>query len=253
MKSLRIWACLLVFAVLGPGPSSVDAGPETMGIGPTSETVMLLHGLGRSDRAMRAMEQRLVVAGFEVENLRYPSTRLGPEEIVELVDREIDSCCRGSARLHFITHSLGGIVVRAYLATNRPKNLGRVVMLSPPNQGSELVDRFDGRIFRWMVGETGSDLGTDPNSLPNRLPPVDFPLGVIAGTASLNPIGSVLIPGDDDGTVAVARMRVAGMADFLPVRHSHTFIMRAPSVAAQAIRFLRFGHFDHAKPQGEGR
>ena len=132
------------------------------------------------------------------------------------------------------------------LGERRPENLGRVVMLAPPNRGSELVDLLGGsELFEWIYGPTATQLGTDPESLPNRLPPPDYALGVIAGSGSVNPAGSLLIEGESDGTVAVEHTKVEGMRDFLVVPHSHTFIMRGEDVAEQVIAFLRTGRFRH--------
>ncbi len=148
--------------------------------------------------------------------------------------------------LHFVGHSLGGILIRAYLAEDSPDRVGRVVMLAPPNHGSELVDALgDSALFRWALGPSGQVLGTDRNSLPNRLPPPAVEVGVIAGTGSVNPIGSLVIPREDDGTVSVSSTRLEGMTDFLVVPSSHAFIMQSEKVAAQVVHFLRHGRFLH--------
>ncbi len=209
-----------------------------------AEVVVLLHGLGRTDRSMRLLETRLANAGFRVVNLRYPSTELAPDGLVSHLDQELGACCREATRVHFVTHSLGGILVRAQLAKRRPGNLGRVVMLAPPNRGSELVDRVAGsRLFAWALGPTARELGSDAGSLPNRLPAPDYELGVVAGTASLNPIGSALVPGEDDGIVSVESTKLPGATGFVAVAASHTFIMRSELVADEVICFLRHGHF----------
>ena len=156
----------------------------------------------------------------------------------------MQQCCSDAPRLHFVGHSLGGVLTRALLAEQRPENLGRVVMLAPPNQGSEIVDSLaNSAAFGWVLGPTASQLGTDRESLPNRLPPPDYELGVIAGVESVNPVGSSMLPGEDDGTVSVERAKLPGMTDFVTVPYSHTFIMRAKEVADLTIHFLRHGRF----------
>ena len=152
--------------------------------------------------------------------------------------------CPEGAKIHFVTHSLGGILVRAYLAEHEPPNLGRVVMLAPPNKGSEFVDVL-GRTapFRWALGPTAVELGTEPDSLPNRLPTPDYEVGIIAGTRSINPLGGLVVPGESDGTVSVSSTRLHGMSDFIELPVSHTFIMYSDEAAEQAVAFLREGRF----------
>lgn len=208
------------------------------------EDVVLLHGLGRSARVMRPLARELTAAGYRVHSLDYPSTRATPEALVELLHGEISSCCAWSGRVSFVTHSLGGVLLRAYLEEHPMPQLGRVVMLAPPNHGSEYVDvAGHWRLFAGVLGPTAAQLGTASTSLPNRLPGADFEVGVIAGTGSINPLGAMLIDGKSDGTVSVASTRLTGMRDFIEVPVSHTFIMRDPEVARQAIEFLRAGHF----------
>ena len=210
------------------------------------EAVVLLHGLGRSDRSMRPLETYVGKAGYRVYNFPYDSTEKAPEFLVDELAGRVNECCAKAPALHFVGHSLGGILVRAYLAENKPSNARRVVMLAPPNRGSELVDRFgDSSIFRWAMGPSALQLGTGADSLPNRLPAPNVEIGVIAATGSVNPIGSVLIPNEDDGMVSLESTKLEGMADFLVVSSSHAFIMRSDEVGQQVVHFLRNGHFQH--------
>ena len=141
---------------------------------------------------------------------------------------------------------MGGIVLRANLGRQLPPNLGRVVMLAPPNGGTELVDLMGKLPFlQRHMGVSRGELGTDPSGLPSRLGPVTYEVGIIAGSRSLNPLFSWLIPGADDGMVAVERTKLEGMKDFLVVPHEHTFIMNRPEVIRQTLRFLEQGSFEH--------
>lgn len=225
--------------------ASASVQAENLRAETDTDTVVLLHGLGRTPLSMKRLGGRLASHGFRVVNLGYPSTTQPMEKITAgLRDRLGAIHVAPHARIHFVTHSMGGIVLRALLKDSPPPNLGRVVMLSPPNQGCELADRF-GRnpVIRLFWGPAGVQMGTGEESLPNRLGSVDFELGVIAGNRSLNPLFSAWIPGPDDGTVSVRRAAVAGMRDFLVVPASHTFIMRRATVASQVAWFLQHGHF----------
>jgi hypothetical protein len=209
------------------------------------ETVVLLHGLARFWFSMSELEEALLARGYRVVNVDYPSTQYSISALAERLAAEIDDCCAArNAPVHFVTHSLGGILVRGYLARHELEPLGRVVMLSPPNQGSEIVDALGEDVLAFVLGPAGGELGTDPDhSVPRQLPPVDFELGVITGSEVRNPIGAWLIHEDSDGTVSVESARVSGMTDFLVLRESHTTIMQSPEVAEQVLHFLERGRF----------
>jgi len=210
-----------------------------------AETVIVVHGLGRTQRSMSVLEARLETAGYRVISFDYPSREKPIEELVELLANEVQSCCADEAEtVDFVTHSMGGILVHSYLAAQPTPHRGRVVMLSPPSHGSELIDYFeDSPLLHVIVGPAGVELGTDSTDLAPRLPPVRFSLGVITGDLSINPFYSRIIPGPDDGKVAVRSARVEGAADFLVVPATHTFIMNRTDVADATIRFLQTGHF----------
>ena len=209
---------------------------------PDPETVVLLHGLGRGPNSMAILGDRIEDGGYRVVSIGYPSIEKPPEELVAHVKAEVAACCAEHAPLHFVTYSLGGLIVRAAYSQEAPPGGGRVVMLGPPNAGSPLVDEFGGwPLFRWL-GPTAAQLGTEHASFPNRLGPPPFEVGVIAGTRD-NPVGSQLIQAPSDGTVPVESARLEGMQDFITVHHSHTFLMRSETVAAETLHFLEHGRF----------
>ena len=217
-----------------------------MGRDLSNEPVVLLHGLGRSSKSMWVMARGLSHRGFRVVSIDYPSRKLPIEELAEHVGYAVGRCCSGAKRVHFVTHSLGGVVLRAGRKRGQLENLGRVVMLAPPNQGSELVDILkDNALFKVATGPAGQELGTDPASIPLALGPVDFEVGVIAGNKSLNPLFSRLIPGQDDGRVSVERAKVEGMADFSVVPRIHPLMMNSSKVISQIVCFFENGRFDH--------
>jgi pimeloyl-ACP methyl ester carboxylesterase len=212
----------------------------------SNECVVLLHGLNRSWRAMRPMAEALQAAGFTTANVDYPSQSGSIEEIAPAaVGMGLEKCRdTGADRIHFVTHSLGGILLRYQNKHSPIPDLGRVVMLGPPNQGSEIIDRTrDWPGFEMFSGDAGAQLGTNSESMPSQLGPVDFELGVIAGTGTINVFTSALLPDPDDGKVSVASTRVEGMDDFLVVGNSHRYLTRSDVVFRNTESFLRNGSF----------
>jgi len=211
-----------------------------------SQWVILLHGLARTKSSMTTLETHLKQAGYAVLNLDYPSREKTIENLVKDHLVPAIQTCRhqGAQKIHFVTHSMGGILVRYYLKWNHLKELGRVVMLSPPNAGSEVVDTLKSFfLFKWLNGPSGQQLGTTPDALPIVLGDVDFNPGIITGDRSINLILSWIIPGPDDGKVSVTRAKVKGMADFRVIHATHPFIMKNAEAISLTLHFLQYGSF----------
>lgn len=208
--------------------------------------VVLLHGIMRRAASMGAVERSLAAEGYRVLNLDYPSRRQNLSEIADGLAGPIADFQGGLAgELHFVTHSMGGLVARTYLSRYRPARLGRVVMLAPPNEGSEIADLLRRNWFyRNLFGPAGAELTTiRSEDLVTQLGAVDFPLGVIAGNRSLYPLASIALPRPHDGRVSVERTRVAGMTDHIVLPTSHPLILRHAEAMAQTRHFLRHGSF----------
>jgi pimeloyl-ACP methyl ester carboxylesterase len=232
MNRLLITAMMLTFV-------------ETKLTAASADYVILLHGLGRTPLSMKRIEWTLQKQNYRVINVSYPSTRVCIQDAANnwlgnvLENQTTDP----TVKIHFVAHSLGGIILRQYLSNHEIPNLGRVVMLAPPNHGSELADRLRNNcLYRLATGPAGQQLGTSESCIPRQLGPVNFELGVIAGDRSLNPLFSSWIPGADDGKVSVFSAKIPG-ADFLRVRHSHTWMAWSPQVNSAVAQFLRAGHF----------
>ncbi|MEM7016452.1 MAG: alpha/beta hydrolase [Pseudomonadota bacterium] len=211
---------------------------------------MLLHGLARTRHAMRKMERQLQKAGYITANFTYPSTRHPVETLTEYaIPPAIEYCQdQGAQKIHFVTHSLGGILLRFYLQHLTPTtvDIGRIVMLAPPNHGSEIVDKLGNWIlFGLFNGPAGPQLGTDLNSMPNQLGAIVHEAGIITGNRRLDPF-AWLIPGESDGKVSVLSAKLEGMQDFLILPVSHTFLMNDISVIEQTLYFLEYGRFQRS-------
>jgi pimeloyl-ACP methyl ester carboxylesterase len=212
----------------------------------TQHGVVLLHGISRTTRSFRKMEAALEGCGFATLNQDYASRRKALEALAEDIHPAIQRFADGiDGAVHFVGHSMGGLLARVYIARYRPKRLGRVVMLGTPNSGSEIADRLK-RIgaYRAWFGPAGQQLVTQRDAtIAAMFPPVDYPVGIIAGNRSVDPIMSAFLPKPHDGRVSVENTRLDGMADHIIVGTSHPWLIRNGRAIEQTITFVRDGSF----------
>ncbi|MEN3943973.1 hypothetical protein WJU23_21905 [Prosthecobacter sp. SYSU 5D2] len=213
----------------------------------TRDIVVLIHGLGRSPRSLLAVRFWLWRAGYQVVTVGYPSRRVTVQIAVEnYLKPALEKLKPASgARVHFVTHSLGGILFRAWAVTRDPGfPLGRTVMLGPPNQGSEVLRQLGSRPWvRRLLGPVVPELGEDENSVPRKLGAVPPGTGIIMGNRAMIPFFRKLLGPESDGIVSVAGGWVEGQADFMVTPADHTFIMWRPLVLQAVERFLKHGSF----------
>ncbi|MFL6548471.1 MAG: esterase/lipase family protein, partial [Povalibacter sp.] len=245
LRHMRL-ARIVIAAVSLLALSSVATAQDV----PTADTevVVLLHGLARSSSSMSRLAHSLESAGYRVCNLSYPSRKYSIEKLtIEFVAEEVRACVADTTvPVNFVTHSLGGIIVRQLAVSAPDIRIRRVVMLSPPNHGSEAVDKLGGLfLFRLLNGPAGQELGTDSYSVPRSLGEPSFDLGIITGNRSFNPLLSKLIPGEDDGKVSLESAKLDAMKDFLVISSSHPFIMKNSEAIMQTLNFLHDGAFIH--------
>lgn len=212
----------------------------------TQDTVILLHGMWRDADAMEPAENFLSQQGYHTLNLSYPSTEKSIEVLVrDYLHPAVEKLqSKQPENIHFVTHSMGGILVRYYLEHYDIPALGRVVMLSPPNKGSQLSNIvLDLSWLDWLIGPAAQQLATHEQSWVNQLQPVGFDLGVIAGNYNPNWLTSWLLPGEDDGVVSMENTKVEGMQDFLVVSEEHFELRKYPPVLQQVAYYLQHGQF----------
>jgi pimeloyl-ACP methyl ester carboxylesterase len=214
--------------------------------GASSDGVVLLHGVARTSRSLNRIEIALQGSQFATLNLDYASRKKPLDALAADIAPDVARFAeRIGGSIHFVGHSMGGLLIRVYLANYRPPRLGRVVMLGTPNGGSEVADVLQRlAIYRAFYGPAGLQLSTQQDSALQALPPVDYDLGIVAGVGTIDPISSFLIlPRPNDGKVSVQRTRLDGMSDHTIVRASHSGLLRHPAAIKQTIAFLREGRF----------
>lgn len=217
------------------------------------EMIVLLHGILRSKTDMHFLTKFFQEHGYNTFNILYPSREQPLEDLSDFVKDKITHAPHytDSTTLHFVTHSMGGLITRYYIHREKPKNLGKVVMLGPPNTGSEMADWLSDTkvlapLFKGLFGPASGQLRTDYNHIDND---ITYPLGIIAGSASINPLAPWILDGEHDGIVPVERTKIKGMTDHIILPATHSFMMFNKDVMKQALNFIQNNQFDHKPPK----
>ena len=215
---------------------------------PDKDYVVILHGIARTYRCMRSLAEFLEASGYQVLNVGYPSTRFPLEPLIEHINQQVVAFNQDhQQKIHFVGYSMGGLLARGVINRYRPPNLGRVVQLASPNQGSEVANFWKNNfLYKWIFGPAGQELCTNDKGMAQILGLVDFELGVVAGNWSWDPISSAMIKGPDDGKVSVESTKVPGLTDHIIISASHTFIIYNRMAWNQTLHFLKFGKFDRS-------
>lgn len=248
MASKFLLFSLFIVSIIFSNVVYAENNIETSSI--QKEYVIVLHGVARSSSSMEKIARIIAEKepNFEVHNIDYDSTNYSFDELVDILHKDLSKIITNKEiKVNFVAYSMGALITRYYIQKYRPKNLGRVVMLAPPNQGSEAADFFkDNILFKKIFGKAGQRMGTKKDSIVYELDDVDFELGIIAGDRSVDPISSLVIQGADDGKVAIEKTKVNGMKEHLVLHTSHTFIIYNNNAIDQTIYFLKNGNFNSA-------
>ena len=197
---------------------------------------------------MWPLQKYLEFSGYNVLNISYPARRMKLGELALYLDHKIKThrkFIKGST-LNFVTHSLGGLLARYYIRDYCPDPMGRVVMLGPPNSGSEWADYMLSRkwlkpVFNFGFGPVGEELLT--THIHDGCEDADYDLGIIAGRKSAVPFAKYILSGDHDGMVPVERTKMRGMKAHLVMEATHTYMITKPAVMRQVGHFLKDGKF----------
>lgn len=226
----------ILLACLAAGVEQPASQPETAPE-ETRETVVLVHGLGRTRVSLWVMEWRLRQAGYVTLNFPYDTSRASLDELSGALQKFISEKVK-TPKYHLVAHSLGNIIIRNGFKQPYREGLGRVVMLAPPNQPADLARLLkENPVFQWISGDSGQKLSDGDSYRDLPVPSVEF--GIIAGDKGQQ----VTFESPNDGIVTVESTKLAGMKDWLVVHHTHTFMMNSSDVGEFCVHFLKNGAF----------
>lgn len=237
-RILRVFFAILLNFIIAIGAAAEGAHAK--------DTVILIHGFIGAPSDLGDIEQRLNEEGYQTLNMKYDSRSGTIEALADEVFERALSAVPIDRKVSIVTHSMGGLLARSYLERHSIPSLERMVMIAPPNHGSEVAGELSQySLYREFSGPSGVELGAlqlTPRKIGN------YELGIIAGTASVNPIFSPILPGPDDGYVALESTWLLGMNDFITIPSSHGLITGNASTIEEIVHFLNTGQFDHSLP-----
>lgn len=207
--------------------------------------IILLHGINGSSSELANIEAYLVSQDESVENIDYPSTEYPIEVLVsDYVGPMLEQFAREVDTVHFACHSMGNIVLRYYLKDHPDYPYGRIVMMGPPNQGSQLTDTFKKwKYYKKRYGPAGDQIGTDVEDLLNLSKQLPRDVGIIAGTKTMFFLYSWIIPGKDDGKVSHSSMKSPGYRAFVTVPYHHDEMTYKEDLAELILNYIKNGEF----------
>lgn len=209
------------------------------------ESVIVVHGFARRARSMNQIATAVHQAGYEVRNIDYDSINQNLNDIKEEVYIKFDQYISENPdkKIHFIGHSLGGLLVRAYLAENKLDNLGVVILMGTPNKGTKLVNQYEDKWYFSWLGPVIPELGVGTSQFLDALQVPDYTVGVIAGSKPYSRWSAEYLEGDHDGLITVESAKLEGMHDFIEIEVNHSRMKRDPRVIEQVIYFLEHSQF----------
>ena len=212
-----------------------------------SKTIVLIHGIHGERSDLSLLNEKLQQKGFKTYNFHYPSTKYPIEKLSSnYLKPFLAKLNSQNQSISFLTHSMGGILLRHYLYKNKDIDIEKIIMLAPPNKGSDLVDIFGNNfIFKKRYGPAGQQIGTDLEQNLHLSNLEEYKVGIIAGDKTDHPYFSIFIPGKDDGKVALTNTFIDSDFDFLIVPCGHETILKSKIVLRAVDNYLKKGEFSH--------
>lgn len=208
------------------------------------EGVVLLHGILRTNRCMKGLTVFLEKENYEVLNLDYPSSKYDILSIAKLIHSQIKNFSSQTVKTHYVGYSMGGLIIRAYLHLYRPSNLGRVIMLGTPNQGSEIADFLKPfGIYKILYGPAGQQLITDQKNIKKIFGNINYELGIIAGSSPFYLLANKIIGKKSDGRVSIVNTKIEGMKEHIIIKSGHTMLASNKTAWRLTLSFLKTGNF----------